>query len=163
MANYKIKDRYFINYDRQRYEVSEEIYRSWIYYYNMEKLAIRAYYSHAVYTDKQVLITKPSRLVSIFEDAVANTISSKEKSFLSDVIANEECDILHKACSMLPQDLYDVITLLYFQNLTECEAADILGVCQATISNRKRRALEALRYYFDKNHISLNDFSELLS
>lgn len=162
MANYKIKEHYFISYYHKRYEVSEEVYRVWAYYHNMEWLAKKAYFSHTFFTSDKTLVTKQSRLISL-DDPVMIPIESDNNSALHTILAAEQKDMLHTLCKGLPDTLRCVIDLLFFQNMTEAQISNVLGVCQATVSNYKHKALKMLRLAADELCLTLDDFSDLLS
>lgn len=161
MANYKKKDRYFIRYDNnQCFEVSEDVYRVWAYYTNKEVLAAKSYHSYAKYNEKGVLVSVPSRMVSISEEAVEGHLAADgDPQMLFE--QEQELDCLYIALEMLPQECQEVIRLLFFEHYTECEIAECIGVCQATVSNRKRRALTLLRDYFMCKGITYADFASI--
>ncbi len=54
---------------------------------------------------------------------------------------------LHEAVSDLPERERKVILLRYFKNLTQQQAARVLGISQVQVSRIERRAVESLREY----------------
>lgn len=162
MANFKRKERYFIGYNnKQRFEVSEDIYRVWSYYTNKEVLAAKLYHSHAKYNEKGVLISVPSRMVSIFEEVIERHLAADNDDPQVVFEQEQQLDCLYIALSTLPYEYQEIIRLLFFEHFTECEIAKHLGVCQATISNRKRKALTLLREYFMCKGITYADFANI--
>jgi DNA-directed RNA polymerase specialized sigma24 family protein len=48
------------------------------------------------------------------------------------------------------RDEYDAVILMYLEELTEREAAQIIGISAATLHERKQRGLRFLRDYLSK-------------
>lgn len=161
MANYKIKDRYFITCEGKQIEVSEEIYRMQAYYHNKERNAMRAFYTYTVLTEEGILKSKPSRLTSIFEEHLAGTLQAQSEDPLTFTVRREQEHMLHLALNALPTRLKHIICLLYFDQHTEQEVAEMLGVCQATVSNLKHKALQLLADYFKGRQLTIADFDLL--
>lgn len=90
------------------------------------------------------MINRPLSIEQMVEDGSdvrSLTFPSPEES----AIRQELYQALYRAISSLDEKLQQVIVLCYFERMTEREAADILGVAQKTVNNRKHRALAILR------------------
>lgn len=74
-------------------------------------------------------------------DIAALTFPSPEEQ----AIKQELYQALYGAICRLNEKQRNVIVLCYFRYMTEQEAADILGVAQKTVNNRKHSALAKLR------------------
>lgn len=74
-------------------------------------------------------------------DIAALTFPSPEEQ----AIKQELYQALYGAICRLNEEQRNVIVLCYFRYMTEREAADILGVAQKTVNNRKHSALAKLR------------------
>jgi RNA polymerase sigma-70 factor (ECF subfamily) len=60
---------------------------------------------------------------------------------------------IHKAIEELPGECRKIFKLLYFDELTPKEIADLLQVTVSTVYNQKSRAIHALRMKFSENAI----------
>lgn len=60
-------------------------------------------------------------------------------------IANLQRDELYRCLSMLPQQERKTLLALYFEDTSEREYAEILGISQNAVNKRRRKALAALR------------------
>jgi RNA polymerase sigma-70 factor (sigma-E family) len=60
----------------------------------------------------------------------------------SDAVAT--ADAIHRALGALPKGHQEVVVLRYFVQLTEAQAADVLGVARGTVKSRLSRALARL-------------------
>lgn len=60
---------------------------------------------------------------------------------------------IHKAIEELPEECKRVFRLLYFEELTPAEIANMLHITVSTVYNQKSRALSALRIKFSENSI----------
>lgn len=52
---------------------------------------------------------------------------------------------LHRALFLLPQNDYDLIYALYFEEKTERELSAKYGISQVAVHKRKKRAMEKLK------------------
>ena len=64
-------------------------------------------------------------------------------------IAEKEEELV-KAIMQLPLRLREVTLLYYYQGMTTQEAAESLGIAQASVSGRLKRAREKLRIYLEE-------------
>lgn len=62
---------------------------------------------------------------------------------------------IHKAIEELPEECRRVFKLLYFDELTPAEIANMLHITVSTVYNQKSRALLALRIKFSENAIAV--------
>jgi len=64
----------------------------------------------------------------------------------ADTSGNSELhDTLQRAINRLPQRMRAAVVLRYFEDMTEAEVADILGVSQGTVKSTVSRAVAKLR------------------
>ena len=75
------------------------------------------------------------------EQSVAETLGAEERGFLE----FENADLLRRSMAALTEKQREVIELRFFENLSQREAAQRLGVSQMSISRTERGALEAMR------------------
>jgi len=59
--------------------------------------------------------------------------------------ASELHDTLQRAIDRLPQRMRAAVVLRYFEDMTEAEVADVLGVSQGTVKSTVSRAVAKLR------------------
>ena len=155
MGIYKQKEKYFIRYPGTGdIEVSEEIYRAWTYYTNKEVQFTKQYYNRNL-TVQGSMKHFPSRLVPI-EELTSEPIDNKYLPTAYQA-KQEILDILKMSISEVSPDLWIIIEMRYFKGLTECKIAQILGVCQATVSNRLHRALNTIHNVFILRGYSYQD------
>nr|WP_269816505.1 RNA polymerase sigma factor [Caulobacter hibisci] len=69
------------------------------------------------------------------------------------LVANEQRATLQKAIDQLPAKLKESLLLTYFDDLTQKEAADVLGVTVKTIETRVYRARQRLAELLDRSAI----------
>lgn len=62
---------------------------------------------------------------------------------------------IYKAIEDLPSECRKVFKMLYYEELTPAEVADVLKVTVSTVYNQKSRALNALRMRFSENALVL--------
>ena len=71
---------------------------------------------------------------------------SDEYESVEDIVFRKiSVDKLHTALSQLPKQDYDLIQALYFEERTEREYAEQLGVYRSAVHKRKTRILEKLK------------------
>jgi RNA polymerase sigma factor (sigma-70 family) len=64
----------------------------------------------------------------------------------ADTLGNSELhDTLQRALDRLPQRMRTAVVLRYFEDMTEAEVADVLGVSQGTVKSTVSRAVAKLR------------------
>lgn len=161
MARRKIWDKYYISVYNQQIEVSEPLYRMYRSYIYKEQAAERAFFTRNQKDSKGNVVHKPSLLVSLDEDDMTYRMTSSEADPLEKVMYNEQRGMLKRILDELEAPLAEVIYLLFFEQYTECEIARILNVCQATVSNRKHKALRVLREQCDALGLTISDFDLL--
>lgn len=77
--------------------------------------------------------------------------ASSEPSPCQVAMRNDDIDRLYVAVDSLPEDLRDVVDLLWLHGLQQREAAEILGVTTKTIQRRWVRARTHLHRILDEN------------
>ena len=139
---------FFIGINGKQVEVTEEVY---LVYYRSKRRD--RYYEHDIKThtairDKAGIVTgyAPSkedsldRLICTGEDFVDNQKSTEDM-----VMASLMSDALHMALDMLSESNRALVDLLFFQNMTERQAAVVFGLSQKGINKRKAKILMTLR------------------
>ncbi len=81
---------------------------------------------------------------------------SDEKDIEADYIRNEENVQLHEAVKSLKAEYAQVLWLIFFENMTEEETAEIMGKSRKQIYNLTYRAKQALREELEKRGINRN-------
>ena len=158
MGNFKDRERYYVSYSKScRIEVSEEIYRIWSHYTNKERYYARLYTNRTIISSSGEHITLPSREVSTEQYNLIERISDCSYIPTSYYERKEVLTLLNEALGTLREDYRLILVLLFFEELTEVQIAERLGVCQATVSNRKHKALELLYHYFNSKGYSYSD------
>jgi RNA polymerase sigma-70 factor (sigma-E family) len=60
-------------------------------------------------------------------------------------VSSEQHDVLRRALERLPQRMRAAVVLRFFEDMTEAEVADVLGVSQGTVKSTVSRAVAKLR------------------
>ena len=60
-------------------------------------------------------------------------------------LVNIDLEKLHIALQQLTAEELDIITKVFFENMTEREIAKLLGISQVAVNKRKHRILEKLK------------------
>ena len=124
------------------------------------KLCVKRPMFHAKYTFKTWLYTigkniainylkKASRMADL-PISEYGEILSDERSLEQEYIKNEEKIILHRAINCLNRDYSAVLYLVYFEDMSNEEAAKILGKSKRQIENLLYRAKSALKTKLEK-------------
>lgn len=93
---------------------------------------------------KQIIPSREDSLDRLTEDN-AQQFSDGRKSVEDVVIQQIMTDKLHTAISQLTEKEQDLIQALFFEEMTEREYADQLGVYHNAVHKRKMRILEKLK------------------
>lgn len=161
MPKVKIRDHYYLKCNGVLVEVSEEVYRTWTYYYNKEQTTAKQYYNRIKTMPDGTKIVLPSRCISLDEDP--KHLSMPSKINLEAAFSHKEIRrLLDDAISRLDSTYETVIRSIFFTGKTEQELAKELGKCQATISNYKQNALRILRSHLEKCEYSISELLEML-
>lgn len=102
--------------------------------------------------DGKVKKIVPSREVSLDRliDDNSRQFSDDSKSVECEVEINVDLEKLHIALQQLTAEELDIITKVFFENMTEREIAKILGISQVAVNKRKHRILEKLKKTIEK-------------
>lgn len=98
------------------------------------------------------IVIVPSR-----EDSLERLTDENAQQFAEDtpsvedlVIRKMGIETLHSALLQLPQQDFDLIHVLFFENLTELEYARRIGVSRQTIHSRKKVIMNKLKTFCEK-------------
>lgn len=163
MSNRKIKDRYFIPCKGVKIEVPEEVYRAWVYYYNMELTSTKLFYNRKKKNKDGTVEYLPSRNVYLDASNLSDRLHNKKDNPEYEYLHNEIHRLLSDAISQLDSDRQRVITLLFYYRMSETEIAGILGKSQSTVSNYKHQALKILCSILDEGPYSRAELLEMIS
>lgn len=161
MAKYKERTNYYLMCNGKLIEVNEDIYRTWMYYHNKEKTAMKQFCNRTKTMPDGTQFEYPSRCVSL-DDPNKPCNLSGQINIESAFIHKELIRLLDEALSHLDSQYEQVIRSLFYSGKTEQELAKEMGKCQATISNYKNQALKCLRTYFEHCEYSLTELLEML-
>ena len=147
------KQQFFISINGQRVEVTREVY---LVYYRSKRR--ERYYEHdikierAIYDEHGDIVDYTpakedslDRLMEAGED-FPDEADSVEDTAIRNVMAAD----LHKALDELPEPDRKLIDVLFFQGMTERQAAEIFGLSQKGINKRKAKILAKLKDFFEK-------------
>lgn len=160
MANYKKRDHYYIFCEGRSIEVSEPVFRIWNGGRNKEDSFQREYYSHTI-VDGDRVYTKPSRIVSIYDEAISRSLGTLQYEPQECLERKMQHKLLFKILQELPENYKSVIYYVFFTDYSEVQASAVLGICQSSFHGRKDRALKWLRKYCATNEITAEDFDLL--
>jgi len=141
-------NQFFIGIKGMRVEVTEEIYLTYYRSKRRDRYYERDIKTYTVIRDKAGTITgyAPSkedsldRLICTGEDFV-----DEQKSTEDMVMASLMSDALYAALEMLSEADRALVDMLFFQNMTERQAAVVFGLSQKGINKRKAKILMTLR------------------
>jgi len=71
-------------------------------------------------------------------------------------LKDERKKIILEVISKLPSAYQEILTLKYFEDLSNDEMSEILGCSKATLSVKIHRSLKSLKKLLDKNNLSSN-------
>lgn len=139
----------FIRIGKEQVKVSEEIYKE---YY---KMARRARYlendikvGSSSVDEQGNVIYKPSKEDSIERLYELGTDFEDEK-LVEDIICDKAMlQILNQAMKELDQEETELISDLYFKNLTTRQVADKNKISQPAVIKRKQKVIDKLKKYF---------------
>lgn len=127
-------------------EVTDEVYTAYVKGQRKIDYFEKDLKTERVIKDKDGSIKEiaPSR-----EDSLDRLIDDNSMQFSYD-IKSVECEVeinidlekLHIALQQLTAKELDIITKVFFENMTEREIAKLLGISQVTVNKRKHRILE---------------------
>ena len=80
--------------------------------------------------------------------AIEDKSQNPEENLIEKEQAREERKKLHKAISKLKPRYQLIIKRIYFENKTQQEVADELGIAQSTLNVTIKRCLDALKKFF---------------
>jgi len=142
------KEQFFISVKGTRVEVSEEVYL--IYYRSKRR---ERYFEQDIKSEKpirdedgNIIGFHPSkedsyeRLISVGEE-----FASEQDSIEDMVFGRIMSDKLHEALDRLPDDERALINTLFFDGMTERQAAAMLGLSQKGVNKRKAKILKKLK------------------
>jgi len=149
---------YIITVDNEDIEVSAEVYKAYaegdrkMRYMELDLKHDRVLQNadgRTVFDENGCPVILPEREVSldklIGEDwDFPSMVSSPEDS----VINRLDAEALHRGLDLLNADERALIDALFFDGLTEQEYADLIGVTQKTVNNRKHRILGKMKNNF---------------
>lgn len=127
--------KYTIIVNRQRIEVSEDVYRA----YHKEREAER-------YQDK--IIRQHEMSLEGFRDKGVNVeylIARLQPDIADKIIYEELLNALYYALKSLPEDERSLIKELFFSHQSERKLAKELGIPRMTLNDKKRRILKKLK------------------
>jgi len=139
---------FFISIKGARVEVTEEIYLTYYRSKRRDRYYERDIKTHTAIRNKAGIITgyAPSkedsldRLICTGEDFV-----DQQKSTEDTVMASLMSVALYKALDKLSEADRALIDVLFYQNMTERQAAAVFGLSQKGINKRKAKILMTLR------------------
>lgn len=101
---------------------------------------------------KEIVPSREDSLNRLIDDN-SMQFSYDSKSVECEVEINVDLEKLHISLQQLTAEELDIITKVFFENMTEREIAKMLGISQVAVNKRKHRILENL-----KNHRKLKIF-----
>lgn len=135
---------------KEQVKVSEEIYKE---YYKMARRA--RYYENDIKVGSSSIdektgdvIYKPNKEDSI-ERLYEIGIDLEDDSLIEDIVCDKAMlQILNQAIKELDQDETELISDLYYKNLTTRQVADKSNISQSSVIKRKQKVIEKLKKYF---------------
>ncbi len=85
----------------------------------------------------------------------SNTLSTSKQGIDQDQLERQE--IVLKALQTLPTDCQQILTLRFFQELSNEEIADIVGCKKTTLAVRMHRSLKSLKQALIKNGYTIDE------
>ncbi len=139
----------FIRIGKELVEVSEEVYKE---YYKMARRA--RYFENDIKVgsssvDEYGNVTyKPNKEDSI-ERLHELGIDFEDEKLMEDIICDKAIlKILNEALNDLDREEAELISDLYYKNLTTRQVADKSNISQSTVIKRKQKIMEKLKKYF---------------
>lgn len=93
---------------------------------------------------KEIVPSREDSLNRLIDDN-SMQFSYDSKSVECEVEINVDLEKLHISLQQLTAEELDIITKVFFENMTEREIAKMLGISQVAVNKRKHRILEKLK------------------
>jgi RNA polymerase sigma factor (sigma-70 family) len=138
----KIRDKYFINLNGQKIEVTREVYEAWYGGERKERYLEERERDFGVYPASS-LTDADGELDPL--DAAQSSANTEEE-----VEQKEEYAELYKALHTLPEKERTVLHQLFFEELTIARIAELEGLDESSIRWRRGSAIKKLKKYFEK-------------
>jgi RNA polymerase sigma-70 factor, ECF subfamily len=75
---------------------------------------------------------------------LANTLESAEREPSEDCLSGEQAELIRQTLEQLPENMYSVVHLVYYQGLKYREAAEVLDIPVGTVKSRVHAAIMKL-------------------
>ena len=124
----------------QKVEVSEEIYRAYVQPERKQRMREYRAKNKIVVSSIEGLEEKGFKIADESQDFLTSLINIEEE--------NERRTLLVKALSCLKEQDKQIVQLYFYDNKTQDEIADILGVSRQYISKKIKQILEKLKKFF---------------
>ena len=124
----------------QKVEVSEEIYRAYVQPERKQRMREYRAKNKIVVSSIEGLEEKGFEVADESQDFLTSLIDLEEE--------NERKTLLVKALSCLKEQDKQIVQLYFYDNKTQDEIADILGVSRQHISKKIKQILEKLKQFF---------------
>ncbi len=124
----------------QKVEVSEEIYRAYVQPERKQRMREYRAKNKIVVSSIEGLEEKGFEVADESQDFLTSLIDLEEE--------NERKTLLAKALSCLKEQDKQIVQLYFYDNKTQDEIADILGVSRQYISKKIKQILEKLKQFF---------------
>ena len=124
----------------QKVEVSEEIYRAYVQRERQQRMREYRANNEIVVSSIEGLEEKGFDAADESQDFLTSLIDLEEE--------NERKTLLVKALSCLKEQDKQIVQLYFYDNKTQDEIADILGVSRQYISKKIKQILEKLKQFF---------------
>ena len=149
---------YIIIVDGEDVEVSEAVYKAYaagsrkMRYMELDLKCDRVLQDEggrAVLDENRLPVVLPEREISLDKLMIEDWDFPSSEPLPEDIVMERfEIETLYKCLNRLDADERTLIDALFFDGLTEQEYADLIGVTQKTVNNRKHRILSKMKNYF---------------
>ena len=82
---------------------------------------------------------------------VPEVVDTRENLLLKTQAGIISLEQIHKAVEQLSKKQRQVVEMVYFQNKTQVETAEILGITQSSVSKLLARSLQEIKSFLEKN------------
>ncbi len=134
---------YFVMINDEKIMVSKEIYEV---YNNVNGESRRYLYIEKLAVKNEISYESLENRGFIIENNLKNDIESLENKVINKIIFEKAMQIINK----LTYEEKEIITKIYFENVSEVKLADKMGVSRSTLKSKRYKILKKIKKILDK-------------
>ncbi len=134
---------YFVMINDEKIIVSKEIYDV---YNNVNGESRRYQYTEKLAVENEISYENLEERGFVIENNLKNDIESLESKVINKIIFEKAVQIINK----LTYEEKEIITQIYFENVSEVKLADKIGISRTTLQSKKYKILKKIKKILEK-------------